>query len=91
MQGDYQMIALNGDEPHDEASFSALTEAERSQFESNINGLEVKLRSIIRQNTEWEEEFSDTQQEHDEQVAKDVLIHFFKPLKDKYKHQPDHF
>ncbi|WP_198780656.1 Lon protease family protein [Shewanella putrefaciens] len=90
LQGDYQMIALKGeDEPHDEASFNALSEAERSQFESNINGLEVKLRGIIRQNTEWEEEFSDTQQEHDEQVAKDVLIHFFKPLKDKYKHQPE--
>lgn len=89
MQGEYQMIALNGDEPHDEASFNALTEAERNQFESNINGLEIKLRSIIRQNTEWEEEFSDTQQEHDEQVAKDVLVHFFKPLKDKYKNQAD--
>lgn len=89
LQGDYQMIALNGEEPHDEHSFTALTETERNQFESNINGLEVKLRNIIRQNTEWEEEFSDTQQEHDEQVAKDVLIHFFKPLKDKYKHQPE--
>lgn len=89
LQGDYQMVALKGDEPHDEQSFKALSEAERSQFESHINGLEVKLRGIIRQNTEWEEEFSDTQQQHDEQVAKDVLIHFFKPLKDKYKSQPE--
>lgn len=89
MQGDYQMVALNGDEPHDETTFEALTEAERSQFESSINGLEVKLRGIIRQITEWEEEFSDKQQEHDEQVAKEVLIHFIKPLKDKYKHQPE--
>ncbi|MGL5046870.1 MAG: Lon protease family protein [Shewanella sp.] len=89
MQGDYQMVALKGEEPHDEASFEALTEAERNQFESNINGLEVKLRGIIRQITEWEEEFSDKQQEHDEQVAKDVLIHFIKPLKDKFKHQPE--
>nr|WP_320126477.1 ATP-binding protein [uncultured Shewanella sp.] len=89
MQGDYQMVALNGEEPHDEASFDALTDTERSQFESNINGLEVKLRGIIRQITEWEEEFSDKQQEHDEQVAKEVLIHFIKPLKDKFKHQPE--
>ncbi|MGL5358617.1 MAG: Lon protease family protein, partial [Shewanella sp.] len=89
LQGDYQMVALKGDEPHDEQSFSALSEAERNQLESHINGLEVKLRGIIRQNTEWEEEFSDTQQQHDEQVAKDVLVHFFKPLKDKYKSQPE--
>lgn len=89
LQGDYQMVALNGEEPHDESSFEALTEAERNQFESNINGLEVKLRGIIRQITEWEEEFSDKQQEHDEQVAKEVLIHFIKPLKDKFKHQPE--
>ncbi|MCH1929020.1 AAA family ATPase [Shewanella sp. A25] len=89
MQGEYQMVALNGDVPHDEASFDALTEAERDQFETNINGLEIKLRGIIRQNTEWEEEFSNAQQEHDEQVAKDVLVHFFKPLKDKYKQQSE--
>ncbi|MGL5391279.1 MAG: Lon protease family protein, partial [Shewanella sp.] len=89
LQGDYQMVALKGDEPHDEQSFSALSDAERNQLESHINGLEVKLRGIIRQNTEWEEEFSDTQQQHDEQVAKDVLVHFFKPLKDKYKSQPE--
>lgn len=89
LQGDYQMVALNGEDPHDEASFDALTEAERSQFESSINGLEVKLRGMLRQITEWEEEFSDQQHEHDAQVAKEVLIHFFKPLKDKYKQQAD--
>lgn len=87
-QGDYQLIAMNGDELHSEDSFHALSAEERAEFEANINGLEVKLRGIIRQLTEWEQEFSDKQQEHDEQVAKEVLLHFFKPLKDKYKKQP---
>ena len=87
-QGDYQLIALNGEDLHTEETFSALSEDERTQFETSINELEIKLRGIIRQLTEWEQEFSDKQQEHDEQVAREVLIHFIKPLKDRYKKQP---
>ncbi|MCE9686603.1 AAA family ATPase [Shewanella sp. AS16] len=86
-QGEYQMIALNGEEEHTEESFAKLSEAERNRCETNIAELEVKLRGIIRQLTEWEEEFSDKQQAHDEHVAREVLTHFIKPLKDKYKHQ----
>ncbi|QSX29046.1 AAA family ATPase [Shewanella cyperi] len=89
VQGDYQLIAMNGEEPHTDESYDALDEAERNRFESAIKQLEKRLRGIIRQLTEWEEEFSNKQQEHDEQVAKEVLTHFFKPLKDKYRSQPE--
>jgi lon-related putative ATP-dependent protease len=85
VQGDYQLIAMNGEEPHSEESYDALTDEERADFEASIKTLEKRLRGIIRQLTEWEEEFSEKQQEHDEQVAKEVLAHFFKPLKSKYR------
>jgi lon-related putative ATP-dependent protease len=88
-QGDYQLIALNGEELHTEDTFAALSKEERQEFENKISALEIKLRSIIRRLTEWEQEFTDKQQEHDEQVAREVLIHFMKPLKDKYKKQPE--
>ncbi|KFZ38211.1 ATP-dependent protease [Shewanella mangrovi] len=84
--GDYQLIALNGEEPHTDDSYAALSETERNQFDDNIRHLEIRLRGIVRQLTEWEEEFSNKQQHHDEQVAREVLTHFFKPLKDDYRH-----
>ncbi|QSX34792.1 AAA family ATPase [Shewanella avicenniae] len=87
--GDYQLIALNGDEPHSDESYDALSEAERERFDDNIRHLEIRLRGIVRQLTEWEEEFSNKQQHHDEQVAREVLTHFFKPLKDDYRQISD--
>ncbi|MFQ6371171.1 Lon protease family protein [Shewanella sp. YIC-542] len=83
--GDYQLTALNGEEPHTEESYAALPESERQQFDDSIRHLESRLRGIVRQLTEWEEEFSTKQQQHDEQVAREVLGHFFKPLKDEYR------
>lgn len=88
-QGEYQLMALNGEEPHTEETYHALPEAEQQLFEQNIKHLESRLRGIIRQLTEWEEEFSTKQQEHDEQVAREVLSHFFKPLKDEYRSLPE--
>ncbi|MCL1073492.1 Lon protease family protein [Shewanella dokdonensis] len=87
--GDYQLMALNGEEPHTDESYAALPEAERNKFEENIRHLESRLRGIVRQLTEWEEEFSTKQQQHDEQVAREVLSHFFKPLKDDYRAVPE--
>ncbi|WP_417763199.1 Lon protease family protein [Shewanella sp.] len=85
--GDYQLIALNSeDEPHTDETYAALSDSERNQFDDNIRHLEIRLRGIVRQLTEWEEEFSTKQQQHDEQVAREVLTHFFKPLKDDYRH-----
>ncbi len=83
-QGDYQLIALNGEEPHNEETFSKLSQKEQAEFERRIGELEVKLRDIARQLTVWEEAYSDKQQKLSEQVAQDVLSHFTEPLKEKY-------
>lgn len=87
--GDYQLVALNGEEPHSEETYDALSQEEQAQFETDIKGLESKLRRIVRDMTEWEEEFSDQQSAHDEQVAKDVLKHYMQPLKRQYKIMPE--
>lgn len=87
-QGDYQLIALDEDgESHTSESYEALPEKDQLRFENDIKQIEKQLRGIVRQLTEWEEEFSEKQQQHDEQVAKEVLNHFFKPLKSKFKSQ----
>lgn len=88
-QGDYELIALNDDdEPHSADSYDELPEDVQIKFETDISGLEKSLRGIVRQLTEWEEEFTEKQQAHDEQVAREVLNHFFKPLKSKYRPLP---
>ncbi len=84
-QGEYQLFALNGEEPHTDETFDALSSAERKRFETSISEIEIKLRSTVRQLTEWEEEFSEKQQKHDEEVAIEVLNHFFDPMLAKYK------
>ncbi|OLQ75722.1 ATP-dependent protease [Photobacterium proteolyticum] len=88
-QGEYQLVALNGEEPHTEESFAKLSEDEQQQFEETINDLEKKLRGIVRQLTELEEEFSDKIQKLNEEVALDVVVHFIKPLKEAYKGQSE--
>ncbi|NAW67314.1 Lon protease family protein [Photobacterium halotolerans] len=84
-QGDYQLVAMNGEEPHTEESFVALPEEEQEKFETIITALEVKLRGIARQLTDWEEEFSDKIQKLNEEVALEVVSHFVKPLKKQYR------
>ncbi|MGF1785686.1 AAA family ATPase [Photobacterium swingsii] len=88
-QGEYQLVALNGEEPHTEESFAALTEAEQQQFEQAIDSLEIELRGIVRKLTEWEETYSDKLQKLDEEIALEVIAHVIKALKDKYKHLPE--
>ncbi|GGI72019.1 Lon protease family protein [Shewanella gelidii] len=88
-QGEYQLFALNGEEPHTDETFSALSQEERKAFETHIGEIEVKLRSTVRQLTEWEEEFSTKQQKHDEEVAEEVLTHFIQPVIEKYHHDKD--
>ncbi|MGR5150813.1 Lon protease family protein [Photobacterium swingsii] len=85
-QGEYQLVALNGEEPHTEESFAALSEAEQQRFEQAIDSLEVELRGIVRKLTEWEETYSDKLQKLDEEIALEVIAHVIKALKDKYKH-----
>lgn len=87
-EGDYQLFALNGDEPHDEASFERLSEKEKSAFETSIASLEIKLRGILRKLAQWEDEFCDKQDKHNEQVANKVFIKAFDPLKETFRQLP---
>ena len=87
--GEYQLIALNGEEPHTEETFAQLSEEDQQAFEDTINELERQLRGIVRQLTELEEEFSDKIQKLNEEVALDVVAHFIKTLKEEYKPLPE--
>ncbi|MCL1123765.1 Lon protease family protein [Shewanella surugensis] len=87
-KGNYELIALNGEEAHTEESYSQLSYAQQTKLQTAISKLEAKLRGLIRQITVWEEEYTDKQQKHDEQVAEDVLSHSLHKLKEKYKALP---
>lgn len=88
-QGDYQFIALDGEELHTEETFDALPKKAQDKFEETIDKLEIKLRGMIRQLTEWEEDYSDKLQRLDEGVALDVVAPFIKKLKETYRSQAD--
>ena len=88
-EGDYQLVALNGDKPHTEESFLALPEEKQREFEQIIAKLEKKLRAIVRNLTEWEEEFTNQLQALNEEVALEVIRHFMTSLQDKYDVIPD--
>lgn len=88
-QGDYQLVAMNGEEPYNEDTFELLSNQKKEQFKQIIATLEAKLRGIIRQLTEWEEGFSDKQQKLDEEVALGVVTHLIQSLKEQYHQLPD--
>ncbi|QLE85560.1 AAA family ATPase [Shewanella sp. Scap07] len=83
-QGSYELVAMNGEEPHTEDSFLNLPEQEQATLENSISELESKLREVVRKFTTWEEEYSEKQQKHDEEVAQEVLSHLIEPLKQQY-------
>lgn len=83
-QGDYQFIAMNGEEEHTEESFDQLSVEEQQRFERNINALEVNLRTMVRQLTDWEEEYSEKIQKLNDGVTLEVITHFIKELKKEY-------
>ncbi|MCL1060189.1 AAA family ATPase [Shewanella gelidimarina] len=86
-QGNYELVALDGEEPHTEASYLMLSAKKQDTLQTAISGLESKLRGIVRQITVWEDEYSEKQQKHDEQVAEEVLSLAFTKLKENYKDQ----
>ena len=88
-QGSYELVAMNGEEPHTESSFAELSAKEQAKLEKNIGSLESKLREVVRKFTAWEESYSDKQQKHDEQVAQEVLVHLLEPLKESYAQYPE--
>ena len=80
-QGDYQFVAMDGDEMHTEESFEELTKKEQEYFGSTIDELEIKLRDMVRQLTEWEEAYSEKIKKLNDDVTLDVITHFIKQLK----------
>lgn len=83
-QGDYQFIAMNGEEQHTEESFEQLSKKEQAQFGDDIDSLEITLRTMVRQLTEWEESYSEKIQKLNDEVTLDVITHFIKALKKEY-------
>ncbi|OOF23101.1 ATP-dependent protease [Salinivibrio sp. IB574] len=88
-QGDYQFVALNGEEPHTEDTFDALSQEEQMAFGKVIDKLETELRSIVRQLGEWEEDYAEKQQALDEEVARDVIAAQMKPVTKAFADLPD--
>ncbi len=80
-QGDYQFIAMNGETAHTEETFEALSEQEQMTFSKTIDELEVGLRNMVRQLTEWEDTFSEKMQKLNEDVTLDVIALQIKKLK----------
>ena len=87
-QGDYQFVAMDGDEMHTEESFEELTKKEQEYFGSTIDELEIKLRDMVRQLTEWEEAYSEKIKKLNDDVTLDVITHFIKQLKKDYSGYP---
>ncbi len=88
-QGDYQFVAMNGEEMHSEDSFDALTKKEQEYFGTTIDNLEVMLRNMARQLTEWEESYSEKIKKLNDDVTLDVITHFIKQLKKDYSGYPE--
>jgi lon-related putative ATP-dependent protease len=83
-QGDYQFIAMNGEEAHTEETFQALSESEQLGFSQIIDELEVNLRNMVRQLTDWEDTFSEKMKKLNEDVTLDVIAHLIKKLKKEF-------
>jgi lon-related putative ATP-dependent protease len=83
-QGEYQFLALNGEEPHTEESFHALSEKEQNAFGDTIDKLEVNLRNMVRELTELDDTFSEKIKKLNEKVTLDVINHIIKRLKKTY-------
>lgn len=87
--GGYRLIAMNGDEPHTQESFAALTEAQRQGFEDAINKLEKKLRAALRKVADLEQDYTDKQQALNEETLESITGHQLDELVAKYKALPE--
>ncbi len=67
-QGDYQFVAMNGEELHTEESFSFRRKNKISLIKT-IDGLEVGLRTISRELTELEETYTEKIQKLNDDTA----------------------
>lgn len=87
-QGDYQFVAMDGEEMHSEESFDALSKKKQEEFGTTIDELEIQLRNMVRQLTEWEETYSEKIKKLNDEVTLDVITHFIKQLKKDYARYP---
>ena len=83
-QGDYQFVALNGEDLHSEESFDELPEEEQTRFGANIDELEISLRGMARELTALEETYTDNIQKLNDEVTLGVIAHLIKKLKKGY-------
>jgi len=83
-QGEYQFVAMNGEEMHNETTFDALSKKEQEYFSQTIDKLEVDLRNMVRHLTEWEESYTEKIKKLNDDVTLDVVAHFIKQLKQDY-------
>lgn len=88
-QGDYQFVAMNGEEMHTEETFNALSKKDQEYFSDTIDELEVALRNMVRQLTEWEEGYSEKIKKLNDEVTMSVIGHFIKQLKKNYSKYPE--
>lgn len=88
-QGDYEFIAMHGEELHTEETFDALSRKEQDAFCRAIDKLEVNLRSMSRQFTQWEEAYAEKIQKLNDETTLDVIAHFIKKLKEDYSTYPE--
>jgi lon-related putative ATP-dependent protease len=88
-QGDYQFVAMNGENPHTEETFEALPEKEQAYFGHAIDDLEVQLRNMVRQLSEWEASYSEKIKKLNDEVTSEVLSHLIKQLKEDYAKYPE--
>ncbi|MGR5456626.1 ATP-dependent protease, partial [Vibrio alfacsensis] len=69
---------------HTEESFAELPDDEQERFGLTIDELEVSLRGMARELTDWEETYTDNIQKLNEEVTLGVISHLIKKLKKEY-------
>lgn len=83
--GGYRLVGLNGEEPHTSESFAALPEKEREALELVIGKLEKKLRRLLRKFADWEQEYTEKQQQLNQETVDSVSAHLLDTLGEKYQ------
>ncbi|WP_417686975.1 AAA family ATPase [Pseudidiomarina gelatinasegens] len=87
--GGYRLVAMNGDEPHTQATFDALSDEQRARFEDSINRLEKKLRQSLRKLADWEQEYAEKQQALNQETLEGISGHLLDDLEKKYGELPE--
>jgi lon-related putative ATP-dependent protease len=87
--GGYRLAANDGETPYSTEAFAQLPDGKRKEFEDKISRLEKKLRSVLRKLAQWEQDYGDSQQKLNEEVAISVSDHLFDVLLKKYRDLPE--